>query len=264
MVRFDPINKKITTATIPRDVLAKSTCAQSTVPNQYVKINSIAAQIKQLPDKKATINSGLNCLVDSLDSNYKIKINEVVRVNFKAVIDLVDQIGGLEFAPDPANFGPGAEAGFCAQDEYGLEDVYCFKPGVSQKFTGAQALAYARERKIDSDFYRGLRQQEIVFQISQKMKKDLTVFTKIPTIIESVGNNMITTFTGDIVNDITTLATSASGYQTKSLGKLETVKIGFSEDYEITDADLLKLEKAFNGSEDVTKTAPETTEKKGN
>jgi LCP family protein required for cell wall assembly len=247
IARFDPVSKKITTASIPRDVVAQSTCEQSTVKDQYVKINSITANVVQYDDRVKTIKSGLECFVNVMKTNYNITINEVVRLNFKAVIDLIDQIGGLEFAPDVQNFGPGAEDGFCAKDEYGKEDAYCFKPGVSQKMNGATALAYARERYADSDFYRGLRQQEVVFQLTQKIKTDVSLLAKIPSLIGALENNMMTTFNSDIVNDVASLSTSFGSYQTKSIGKLDTVKIDNGENYAITEEDKEKLEKVFNG-----------------
>src|SRR5699024_2998815 len=65
-----------------------------------------------------------------------------------------------------------------------------------QTLNGEEALALARTRKMDSDFMRGQRQQEIMKAIAKKAASATSVL-KYGSVIDAIGENMRTNMTFD-------------------------------------------------------------------
>ncbi|MEG0284097.1 MAG: LCP family protein [Erysipelotrichales bacterium] len=105
---------------------------------------------------------GRACTIDTVKSTFNLnELEKYVEVDFSKMINLVDDIGGIELTPSKS---------FCEMDENENADSYCFEEGVSTKMNGKQALAYARHRHSDSDIYRAARQQEVIRAMFTKVK----------------------------------------------------------------------------------------------
>ena len=93
--------------------------------------------------------------MSTLNNNLDLDITEFVAVNFSATKDIVDAVGGVSITVTSA------EAGSI--------------PGISTagtyKLNGEQALAYARIRKIDSDYKRTERMRTVLSAVFEKAKK---------------------------------------------------------------------------------------------
>lgn len=115
---------------------------------------------------------GPDLLIKTLESNFKVRIDRYVRVNFYSFCDVVDTVGGVEIdvteeeipyindylveinrlEGDPADKGQVTHAG-------------------KQTLNGRQALSYSRIRYIGTDFARTQRQRTVLESIVTKMKK---------------------------------------------------------------------------------------------
>lgn len=104
---------------------------------------------------------GIPMLVDTIRQNFKLEIDEYVRVNFNAFEYIVDTMGGVDIVltQEEINYvGLGGKA----------------QPGLVH-LNGAQALAYCRCRsipkgKLDGDFSRTARQREFLTIMSEKLR----------------------------------------------------------------------------------------------
>jgi LCP family protein required for cell wall assembly len=95
---------------------------------------------------------GAKMLIDTIEYNFKIKIDDYVNIDFVGFQKLIDLMGGLDVDGVTA-----AEAKYMRDV---VKIVYC-KEGKNH-FTGAASLWYCRIRKLDDDFHRTERQRKVM------------------------------------------------------------------------------------------------------
>lgn len=108
-------------------------------------------------------HGGTQLLVDTLEYNFKIKIDNYMFVSFEMFTAIIDELGGVdvEITDKEAKY-------INSKDHMDITDVYAFPEELSggmQHFTGAQALWYSRIRYLDSDFMRTQRQRKVITAI---------------------------------------------------------------------------------------------------
>lgn len=124
---------------------------------------------------------GPNLLKKTIEHNYRFKIDGYVVFNFRAFMKCIDTLGGV-------NIGlTAAEA-----SKLGL-------PGAgSYNLSGSQALAFARLRRIDSDFRRTGRQRQVINAVLNKLRGSsasrINAFVNavLPNIGTNIGHGEIT------------------------------------------------------------------------
>ena len=123
---------------------------------------------------------GPNLLVDTIEMNFRVKIDKYVVVDFAAFEKAVDLLGGVEIelsekeaAHVKANSGYPTGAG-------------------RQLLNGAQTRGYCQIRKIDNDFARTARQRKVINVLLQKAKHmDLSTMLAIADeILPMVNTNL--------------------------------------------------------------------------
>lgn len=142
-VGFD--SGKIHAVTFARDIV---------VPNESgknVKLNTVV----RTQDEDA--------LVDTMNRVFDLNIDGWFRVNFSSVITIIDAMGGVEVELTDA------EAHYIDNKE-GIYPEYLLSEGVC-RLNGAQALCYARCRKLDNDIGRGDRQTKLFSALVKQTKK---------------------------------------------------------------------------------------------
>ena len=181
VVTFNPSTMSATMLSIPRDSYVPITCMNN-VDN---KITHSAAH-------------GTNCVIKTIQNFLDIKIDYYMKINFTGVVDLVNAVGGVEID---------VPYDLCEQDSkrrFGSHMIYIEK-GL-QTLNGEQALAYARNRKNNTqfcpkkwtlgernDFIRSAHQQEVIQAVLNKMKnfKGLDDLKKILNVIsKNLDTNM--------------------------------------------------------------------------
>ena len=94
-----------------------------------------------------------------INENFDMSLEHFVTVNFGAVTQMVDRIGGVDIK--------------LSQKEVDIINASCEEqlegPGVHH-LNGEQALCFSRIRKIGSDYARTERQREVLFEIFEKSK----------------------------------------------------------------------------------------------
>lgn len=102
-------------------------------------------------------------LMKTIQANFGVEVDKYAMINFGAFREIIDTLGGVEINVKEAEI-PSINAG---AKESGTAAIT--KPG-KYNLDGAQALAYARIRKIDSDFQRTQRQRTVMEQVFKKAK----------------------------------------------------------------------------------------------
>lgn len=118
---------------------------------------------------KDIYNEGVESAVEILNRNLDLNIDRFVTVNFQAMIDVIDAIGGLEVdvKEDEVNHTTGYTEDLISVtgvDTLGLDHAG------PQILNGTQATAYCRIRATEGgDVTRTARQREIITKIFEKM-----------------------------------------------------------------------------------------------
>lgn len=146
--------------------------------------------------------------ISLLNRNFDLDIKKYMSVNFNALADVIDLLGGIELElTDEEVFWTN---GYCTETSrvVGRETTELTKAG-KQTLDGIQAVAFARIRKTEgSDFKRTERQRLVLEQVANKAKTaNLATLNKI---IDQIFPQVSTNLTA---NDLLGMAASAAQYQ---------------------------------------------------
>lgn len=103
---------------------------------------------------------GLTRLTDTLKLNFGIQVDHSVEIDFAGFKEIVDALGGVDVE-------------LTAAEAKHLNSQYGWGDRLSEglhHLNGEETLAYARIRKIDSDFYRSNRQRIVLEKLFEKIK----------------------------------------------------------------------------------------------
>jgi len=122
----------------------------------YVEIPSLN---KKMKINAACSNGGAQLVCDTIEYNFGIDIDHYLKVDFDMFTKIIDNLGGIdvEISEKEAEF-------------INRTTRYTVKSGDSVHLPGAEALVYARIRKLDSDYMRTFRQRKIISALIDKMK----------------------------------------------------------------------------------------------
>ena len=145
LVQIDFTRSRIYAATFARDLMVKREDGRD------VKLNTIVR------------NQDEEALVDAIERNFGVRADGWFRVNFTSVIELVDALGGaqVELTAEEVRY---LNRGVGIYPSNPLEEGVC-------RLNGAQALAYARCRKLDNDFGRGARQSKLLEALVKQTRR---------------------------------------------------------------------------------------------
>ena len=162
---------------------------------------------------------GAELAVSTLNNNFQLDIEDFVSVNFYGVAQFIEYIGGVEMDITEAERQQ-ANINLREQRQVGMTDSQDIKGTGVVKLDGAQAVAYARIRNIDSDFGRSERQRKVIMATFEAIKKsgvsDLTGIAKagLSACHTSLTNNEIvflSTWLLGHMNDVTFKTESVPG-----------------------------------------------------
>lgn len=133
---------------------------------------------------------GMEKLNATIAHNFGVEVDNNIEVDFSGFQTIVDAMGGIDIELNKA------EASYLNKNS-GM--AWKLVEGTNH-LTGEQALAYARIRSIDSDFYRTERQRTVLNKLFEKVKDmgvtDLLTLAKefIPLITTDMTNSQITKY----------------------------------------------------------------------
>ena len=166
LITFNPKTLSTTLLSIPRDTYVPISCFEN---NRKNKITHAAW-------------NGDTCMINTIESFFDIHIDYYLKINFKGIVSLVDELGGVEVD---------VPISFCEQDSNrNFDNQICLDKG-TKLLNGEEALALARHRKTINDIKRGENQQLIVKGLMNKLKSIKSVNT-IYNLLDTISNNMET------------------------------------------------------------------------
>ncbi len=130
---------------------------------------------------------GMLLAASTIEQNFGVRIDRVLRLNFEAFVAIVDAAGGLTLdVPERI-----------IDYEYPTPDygtmVIEFQPG-TQIMDGQRALIYARTRHGSSDFERAARQQQVIDALARQMANPAN-WWRLPAVYRAFAQNVETDLT---------------------------------------------------------------------
>jgi len=188
LVRVVPASHQVTMLSIPRDL--------------YVPLSTGGEGKISL----AYSFGGAQAAVDTVEKNFKVRIDDYAWVGLKGLVGLVDELGGVDlvvtnpvmddYFPDDLNAG----------NPYGFQRVAVL-PG-PQHLDGVHALQYVRSRHSDvrSDFGRSQRQQQLLVALRQRART--ANITDLPRLIGTFSGEFKTSLGLDRIQSLVPLASA--------------------------------------------------------
>ena len=162
----------------------------STPRDYYVQLHGTTG----LKDKltHAGMIGGVDLSKATIEDIYGIKIDNYIRVNFNAVVNLVDSVGGITLYSD-VNY-----SFTCWTDRSCV-----FKPG-NNNVNGKCALAFARERHAyqTGDRHRGENQQQVIKVLLNKLTSPGSVLSNYSDILKALEGTFETSLTMDNITSL--------------------------------------------------------------
>ncbi|MBR2571241.1 MAG: LCP family protein [Clostridia bacterium] len=112
---------------------------------------------------------GADLALRTVNEAFALNAIRYVTIDFAGFADLIDAIGGIELTVSQAERDA---MNANAREKYKLRSY-----GANTHLTGAQALRYARLRKLDSDYRRTARQRQVLNAVLVKMRTCLNPLT---------------------------------------------------------------------------------------
>ena len=202
LITFNPKTYNATILSIPRDTYVPIACLNNNIESKITHSGW----------------GGEKCVINTIESWMDIKIDYYAKVNFTALVKLVDEIGGIEVD---------VPYSFCEQNsqrQWGENTIYV-KKGL-QLLNGEQALALSRNRHpnptycssewtnyYSDDIIRGENQQKVLNALINKLIKNIDL-DKIYSIFDIIGKNVDTNMQ---INEITAYYSTLKNIALKTL-----------------------------------------------
>jgi polyisoprenyl-teichoic acid--peptidoglycan teichoic acid transferase len=151
IMSFDPVRKTAAVLSVPRDLYV-------IIPGRGRDRINTAFVYGSTGNNPA---GGAALSIQTVEYNLGVDIDHYVLVDFSAVIQGVDALGGIDVNVPFEIYDP-----TFPDMNYGYDPLYV--PAGPQHFDGLMALKYARTRHADSDFGRARRQQQVLLATRQK------------------------------------------------------------------------------------------------
>lgn len=140
---------------------------------------------------QAYFTGGPQQAVSALNRNLDLDITHYVTFNWKAVADVINILGGVDLEISNAEFAYINSFITETVEATGVASTHVKSAGMNH-LDGIQAVAYARLRKMDTDFARTERQRKVIALAFEKAKKaDIGVLNNIAEVVfEQVATNI--------------------------------------------------------------------------
>lgn len=151
---------------------------------------------------------GAKLLTKTIYGSFGIEVDKYVTINFDIVRDVVDALGGVEvkLTQEEVDY---------LNSTMSSKDRLPTNKGGKVTLNGNQALAYARIRKLDSDFGRTNRQRNVVTACIEKVKK-MGIF-QINDMLEKFLPRVTTNLTEKDVLTLLLMAVKRKDYSIESM-----------------------------------------------
>ena len=134
---------------------------------------------------------GPELTIRAINESFGMDISDYALISMKGIAEIIDLIGGLDLDITEAERKALNKGLFDLSSLSGMEKLE--KSGEGVHLNGNQATAYARIRKIDSDYVRTERQRTVLIAMAEKIKNGAsagTLLAIVTTLLNYVDTNL--------------------------------------------------------------------------
>ena len=134
---------------------------------------------------------GPELTIRAINENFGMDISDYALISMEGIAEIIDLIGGLDLDITEAERKALNKGLFDLSSLSGMEKLQ--ESGEGVHLNGNQATAYARIRKIDSDYVRTERQRTVLLAVADKIKNGAsagTLLTVVTTLMSYVETNL--------------------------------------------------------------------------
>jgi LCP family protein required for cell wall assembly len=166
---MDPVQKKVTLLSIPRDLWVEIPGhGESRINGAYFYGEFDGAQ-----------GGGPKLMRDTIEHNFGIDVDYYGTLDFQCFKKIIDILGGITIdVPEEIRDD------LYPNDDYGYMSIYI--PAGRQHMDGETALQYVRARHQSNDFSRMRRQQQVLLAVREKSLR-LDIILSLPELIPMLG-----------------------------------------------------------------------------
>ena len=172
--------------------------------DSYLRISNEEEKYDKI--NEAYFLGGHEQAVQALENNLNIRIDDYATFNWKAVVDAINVLGGVDIEITDKEFAYINSFITETVNSTGVGSYQLEHSGMNH-LDGVQAVAYARLRLMDTDFNRTERQRKVLGQAMEKAKS--SGFKTLKTLVGAVYPQISTSIG---VNDVLTLSKGAKKY----------------------------------------------------
>lgn len=207
--------------------------------NAYNKINAAYAL------------GGASQALAALNKNLDLDISEYVTFNWKSVADGINMLGGVDIDISKAEFRYINSFITETVNKTGVPSVHLKSAGLNH-LDGVQAVAYARLRKMDTDYARTERQRLVIQKTFDKAKKaDLGLLNRILLMeVEQVGTNLTFSDFTELLLDLSKYHIGETAGFPSARGEMTVGKRGDCVIPQTLETNVAELHKFLFGKED--------------
>lgn len=126
------------------------------------------------------VGRGPSRTITAINNNFGMNIESYVLISMEAIATVIDLLGGVDLDVTEKERRALNKGLFDLSEYSGMEKLQ--ESGENVHLNGNQATAFARIRKIDSDFVRTERQRTVLIKLAEIMVNNLTPENLIPVI----------------------------------------------------------------------------------
>lgn len=199
---IDKENGYVTMLSIPRDLYIQDKKYNS-------RINQVFSNLK---DSGLSDDEALEETSKLVETIVGMPIHYYARVDFQALVEVVDILGGVDVYLDEAI----NDATYPKDGTLGFDPFY-MDPG-QHHLDGETALKYARSRHGSADFGRSQRQQQLIFAIKEKALSTGLIDSvgKIDDLLSSLSANIQSNISADEILQLASIANTFTKDRLKS------------------------------------------------
>jgi len=172
----DFANREVGVVSFPRDLWVQI----PTVGENRINTATFWGELNKYPG-----GGGIGLLADTIESNFGIRIDHHVKINFESFKDAVDALGGIDVVVDCPIKGK-----FPVEPGSSRLVYKTLQPG-TYHMDGFFALRYVRERKTTSDVDRNRRQQRVLIALRNRAR-EVNVIPRLPALYDAMRSSIDT------------------------------------------------------------------------
>ena len=142
---------------------------------------------------------GPELTIQAIDECFGVEIDDYALISMEGIAEVIDILGGVDIDVTEAERKALNKGLFDLSSLSGMEKLE--ESGENVHLNGNQATAFARIRKIDSDYVRTERQRTVLLAMAEKIKNGATITTLL-SVVNVMLNYVETSLTTDEIVEI--------------------------------------------------------------